>query len=106
VNTELREKILECLHQHGQPATYGSIAGLVDTSPQRVMSDLERNHRNSWVINSKTLLPTYYLAHQIDPRFSRELAKSSVIRNSEDLSRWLQKSGCGTKSKKTKTLSK
>jgi hypothetical protein len=62
------DEIVEVLDQHGQRATYGAVAKLLDQSPRSLLKGRDRGRRYSWVVNRETGLPTGYEEDQIDPR--------------------------------------
>jgi hypothetical protein len=83
------DEIVEKLESHEQPATYGAVGGVVGVHHKVVMSGRPRNHRNSWVINKTTRVPTNYEPHEIHPALSRAIQEKLVIETPEDLDEWL-----------------
>ncbi len=83
------DQIIEKLEVHKQPATYGAVGGVVGVHHKVVMSGRPRNHRNSWVINKQTRLPSDYEPDEIHPALSRAVQEKRVIETPEDLDDWL-----------------
>ena len=59
------DQIVETLERNEQPATYGAVGGIVCVHYKVVMSGRPRNHRNSWVVNKKTRVPTKRLSRNL-----------------------------------------
>ncbi len=83
------DQIVEKLEIHEQPATYGAVGGVVGVHYKVVMSGRPRNHRNSWVINKRTRVPTNYEPQEIHPALSRAVQVKRIIETPEDLDDWL-----------------
>lgn len=89
----LREAILDALHQHGRAATYGAVAGLVNSTPRNVMKTARQSDQCSWVVGAGSKRPTGYPSHRIDPRLPDSVERHGVLRNSEALQEWLASVG-------------
>lgn len=88
VETELTiDSILDQLNQFHQRATYGAVAGVVNSSPRSLMSGRERDPRSSWIVSYKNGQPTGYDADQIHPQISE---RDTVLRTPDDLRSWLR----------------
>lgn len=79
--------ITERLERHRQRATYGAIAGLLGLQPRWLMRGCDRSHRNSWVVNRVTGMPTHYTAPDCHPELE---ANSRVIVDVDELRIWLR----------------
>lgn len=82
------DEVIALLARHHQRATYGAVAGVVDRPPAFLMGGLPRDHRNSWVVNQETHLPTGYTPEQMDPAL---FERSEVITIAAALSQWLER---------------
>ena len=80
------DSILEQLDRFHQRATYGAVAGIVDSSPRSLMLGRERNQQSSWIVGRKDGLPTGYSAEQTHSELA---ARESIIDTSEALRSWL-----------------
>jgi hypothetical protein len=80
------DSILDQLDRFHQRATYGAVAGIVDSSPRSLMLGRERNQRSSWIVNRKDGLPTGYTPEQTHPEITE---REQVIDTSEGLRSWL-----------------
>jgi hypothetical protein len=80
------EAIVDLLNKHGQRATYGAIAGLLDRDAERLMTGLPRSQRYSWVV-SRLGWPTRYPKELIHPDLTK---RPRVIRTKNELERWIR----------------
>jgi hypothetical protein len=80
------DSILEQLDRFHQRATYGAVAGVVDTSPRSLMAGRGREQRSSWIVSSQTSLPTGYTPEQTHPEIA---ARERVLSSPEALRVWL-----------------
>lgn len=85
------DAIIDILHREGRAATYKAVAELVGLHCRNVMDGRPRDAKNSWVINSMTLLPTYYEVHEINERLRGSVETHGVFRDANMLSEWLDK---------------
>ena len=83
------DQIVTILERHKQPATYGAVGGVVGMHHKFVMKGRERNHRNSWVINKQTRVPSGYKPSEVDPSLPGAIREKPVIETPEDLDAWL-----------------
>lgn len=83
------DQIVEKLEQGKQPATYGAVGGVVGVHHKVVMAGRPRDHKNSWVINKKTRIPTNYEPDEIDPSLPKAILEKPVLETPEDLDEWL-----------------
>jgi len=81
------EGVVAVLQQHHQRATYGAVAGVVGGTAQSVMGNRAREPRYSWVVNSKTKLPTGYARAECHPMLTR---RSHMIDDPHELYHWLR----------------
>jgi len=81
------DRIVALLEKHAQRATYGAVAGLVGRIAGSLMQGRDKSPRNSWVVSSKTGLPTGYAPTQMHPRLE---SKSTVLDSSEELAAWIR----------------
>lgn len=86
------QQVLDRLQSHNRAASYGAVAGMVGSTPQQVMAGRERNARHSWVVNTRTELPTGYTTEQMDQALLASIAAHGVIRIPEDLQDFLTQS--------------
>lgn len=80
------DSILDQLDHFRQRATYGAVAGVVDSSPRSLMSGRERDQRSSWIVSRKDGLPTGYEPDQTHPDIQ---ARDQILGNPEALRTWL-----------------
>ncbi len=86
------DNIVERLERHEQATTYGAVGGVVGVHHKVVMAGRPRNHRNSWVVNKKTRVPTNYEPNDIHPAQAKSIEQKGVIETPEELDDWL--AGC------------
>ncbi len=82
------DSILEQFNRFQQRATYGAVAGVVNSSPRSLMLGRARDARSSWIVSRKDGLPTGYTAEQTHPDIA---ARDEIIENPEALRVWLEK---------------
>ena len=80
------DSILDALEQFHQRATYGAVAGVVDTSPRSLMVGRERSPHSSWIVSRQTGSPTGYKPEQIHGDLT---ARERIIGSPEELRVWL-----------------
>jgi hypothetical protein len=80
------EGIVTLLDQQKQRATYGAVAGYLGVAQRSLMKGLEKNHRYSWIVNTKTGQPTGYPDDAIHPAL---VVRSIVIKDAESLASWI-----------------
>ena len=80
------DSILEHLDRFHQRATYGAVAGVVDSSPRSLMLGREREQRSSWIVSRQTGLPTGYTPEQTHADIS---SRDRVLSTPEELRSWL-----------------
>jgi hypothetical protein len=80
------DSILDQLGHFHQRATYGAVAGVVDTSPRSLMTGRERNERSSWIVGRQSSLPTGYTPEQTHPDIGE---RERVLSSPEELRVWL-----------------
>jgi len=78
--------ILDQLDQFHQRATYGAVAGVVDSSPRSLMLGRDRNPRSSWIVNRNTGQPTGYSEEQKDGSLTE---RQRIIGSPDELRDWL-----------------
>ena len=84
------DSILDLLNQHQRRVTYGAVARVLNKQPTFLMAGRGRDRRHSWVVNSRTGLPTGYEPDQMHPEL---MANPDVIQTSEALQEWLREVG-------------
>jgi len=83
------DEIIARLEQGRQRATYGAVAKLLGRHYRNLMKDKGCSHRNSWVVNKQTQLPTGYGDSDLHPEL---LANANgVIETAEELADWLSR---------------
>ena len=78
--------ILDQLDQFHQRATYGAVAGVVDSSPRSLMSGRERDPHSSWIVRHETGQPTGYADEQKHESLTE---RKWIISTPDDLRKWL-----------------
>ncbi len=81
------DTILDQLDRFHQRATYGAVAGVVDSFPRSLMSGRARDQRSSWIVSRKDGMPTGYEPDQTHPDITH---REQILGNSEALRSWLQ----------------
>ena len=84
------DSILEQLDRFHQRATYGAVAGVVDSSPRSLMLGRERDPRSSWIVSRQNGLPTGYTPEQTHSEIT---ARDRVLSTPEELRSWLANPG-------------
>lgn len=84
------DSILDLLNQHRRRVTYGAVAKVLNKPPTFLMAGRGRDRRHSWIVNSRTGLPTGYEPDQMHPEL---MADPDVIHTSEALQEWLREVG-------------
>jgi len=81
------DSVLDELDRFHQRATYGAVAGVVDSSPRSLMSGRARDPKSSWIVSRKDGLPTGYDAGRTHPDIQ---ARGEILQSPEALRVWLQ----------------
>jgi hypothetical protein len=81
------DTILDQLDRFHQRATYGAVAGVVDSSPRSLMFGRARDQRSSWIVSRTDGMPTGYEPDQTHPDVAE---REHILGNSEALRSWLQ----------------
>ena len=84
------DSILDQLETFHQRATYGAVAGVVDSSPRSLMIGRERNQQSSWIVSRQTGLPTGYTPEQTHPELAE---RERILATPEELRAWLSHPG-------------
>lgn len=79
--------ILDQLDSHHQRATYGAVAGVVNSSPRSLMSGRDRDQRSSWVVRRETGQPSGYSEEQKHRALSE---RERILSSPEELRVWLR----------------
>jgi len=79
--------LIAALERNAQRATYGAVGAFVGLPAQSVMSGQPKSHRNSWVVSSRSHLPTGYSQTERHPRLQE---RPNVISTSAGLAAWLK----------------
>jgi hypothetical protein len=80
------DSILDVLDQFHQRATYGAVAGVVDTSPRSLMVGRDRDPHSSWIVSRQSGVPTGYKPEQMHPHLT---ARERILGSPEELRVWL-----------------
>lgn len=80
------DSILDSLAGQQQRATYGAVAGVLNSAPRTLMSGRPRDPRHSWIVSRRTGEPTGYAPDQMDPALATRL---EVLKSPEALRTWL-----------------
>jgi len=81
------DSILEQLDQYHQRATYGAVAGVVNSSPRSLMVGRDRNPQSSWIVSRQSGLPTGYTDEQLHESLT---ARDRILGSPEELRTWLR----------------
>jgi hypothetical protein len=81
------DSILDQLDNFHQRATYGAVAGVVDSSPRSLMSGRERNQKSSWIVSRKDGKPTGYEAEHVHPNIAE---RDQILETADALRGWLR----------------
>lgn len=80
------DSILDSLAGQQQRATYGAVAGVLNSAPRTLMSGRPRDPRHSWIVSRRTGEPTGYAPDQMDPALT---TRPEVLKSAEALRTWL-----------------
>lgn len=81
------DAILDRLNEYHQRATYGAVAGVVDSSPRSLMTGRDRDQRSSWVVSRTTGQPSGYTDEQKHDSLSE---RERILSSPEALRAWLR----------------
>ena len=81
------DSILDQLNEFHQRATYGAVAGVVNSSPRSLMSGRERDPRSSWVVSRENGQPSGYSEDQKDPALTE---RERILSSPDELRAWLR----------------
>ena len=81
------DSILDQLNQFHQRATYGAVAGVVNSSPRSLMSGRDRDQRSSWVVSRESGHPSSYSEEQKHEALTE---RERIIGSPEELRVWLK----------------
>ena len=84
--TPTLDSILDQLNEFHQRATYGAVAGVVNSSPRSLMSGRDRNQRASWIVRRETGFPTGYSEEQ---KHAALTEREKIIGSPDELRAWL-----------------
>ena len=85
--------ILDFLNEFQQRATYAAVADLLCTSQRSLMRRRAKNARHSWIVSSRTLLPTGYQREQMHSQLT---SRTAVLMSVTQLQAWLADVGLNT----------
>lgn len=80
------ESILDQLNQFHQRATYGAVAGVVNSSPRSLMSGRDRDQRSSWVVSRENGQPSGYAEEQ---KHEALIERARILGSPDELRSWL-----------------
>jgi hypothetical protein len=80
------DSILDDLDRYHQRATYGAVAGVVDSSPRSLMTGRDRDPRSSWIVRRETGEPTGYTVEQ---KHSALGEREKILSSPDELRVWL-----------------
>jgi len=81
------DSILDQLNEFHQRATYGAVAGVVNSSPRSLMSGRDRDQRSSWIVSRENGQPSGYSEEQKNPAL---LERERILGSPEELRAWLR----------------
>ena len=81
------DTILDQLNTYHQRATYGAVAGVVDSSPRSLMTGRDRDQRSSWVVRRESGQPTGYAEEQ---KHGSLAERERILSSPEELRVWLR----------------
>jgi len=81
------DSILDQLNQFHQRATYGAVAGVVNSSPRSLMSGRDRDRRSSWVVSRESGQPSGYAD---DQKHDALTEREKILGSPEELRIWLK----------------
>lgn len=84
------DSILDQLNEFHQRATYGAVAGVVNSSPRSLMSGRDRDQRSSWIVRRETGFPTGYSDEQ---KHAALAERERIIGSPDELRAWLANPG-------------
>lgn len=84
--TPTLDSILDHLNEFHQRATYGAVAGVVNSSPRSLMSGRDRDPRSSWIVRRETGLPSGYSDEQ---KHAALTERERIIGSPDELRAWL-----------------
>src|SRR5215208_808513 len=80
------DSILDQLNQFHQRATYGAVAGVVNSSPRSLMLGRDRDKRSSWVVSRDNGQPSGYAEEQKHESLTE---RASILGSPDQLRGWL-----------------
>ena len=81
------DSILDQLNAYHQRATYGAVAGVVDSSPRSLMTGRDRDPHSSWIVSRETGQPTGYAEEK---KHSALTERERILSSPEELRVWLR----------------
>ena len=81
------DSILDQLNRFHQRATYGAVAGVVNSSPRSLMVGRDRNPESSWIVSRQNGQPTGYGEEQRHPALTE---RDRIIGSPDELRNWLR----------------
>ena len=81
------DSILDSLVGQQQRATYGAVAGVLNSAPRTLMSGRPRDPRHSWIVSRRSGEPTGYAPDQMDPALA---TRPEVLKSPDALRIWLE----------------
>ena len=81
------DSILDVLNQFHQRATYGAVAGVVNSSPRSLMTGRDRDKRSSWVVSRESGLPSGYAEEQ---KHDNLTDRERILGSPDELRNWLK----------------
>jgi hypothetical protein len=81
------DSILDQLNQFHQRATYGAVAGVVNSSPRSLMTGRDRDRRSSWVVSREGGQPSGYAD---DQKHEALTEREKILGSPEELRSWLK----------------
>jgi hypothetical protein len=81
------DSILDQLNEFHQRATYGAVAGVVNSSPRSLMTGRDRDQRSSWIVSRESGLPSGYTDEQRHPSLTD---RDRILASPDELRAWLR----------------
>lgn len=81
------DSILDQLNQFHQRATYGAVAGVVNSSPRSLMTGRERDQRSSWIVSRESGQPSGYSEEQKHEALGE---RAKILGSPDELRSWLR----------------
>lgn len=81
------DTILDQLNAYHQRATYGAVAGVVDSSPRSLMTGRDRDQRSSWVVSRDSGQPSGYAEEK---KHGALTERERILSSPEALRVWLR----------------